>query len=365
VNPTTHRPSLIIGDRQEGARRRWPGAEILLWQRKVTTMAWKYGTSGGDWLWGSNDDDELWGYDGNDILVGYGGQDYIIAGAGNDWLFGGAGNDHLFGEQGNDYLEGGPGADELWGGMGNEFGSSDSDTAAYRGSPEGVHISLGGSSGTGSIAIWAYGGDAEGDQLYSIENLSGSDFNDVLWGDEHDNALNGFKGNDVLRGFAGQDSIDGGDGNDWLYGYQGYDILNGGIGNDRLEGGIGGDTMYGGSGADTFAWWYTTESDSGAWNMDVVMDFNRAEGDLIDLHGIDANDYWVPVPGNQDFTFIGDASHPFTAPGQISWYIGGSPTGEPSGTDTYILLNTDTEADAEGMIKVSGVHGVDASWFVL
>jgi Ca2+-binding RTX toxin-like protein len=333
--------------------------KVALAKGRITTMAYKYGTSASEWLSGSNDDDQLWGNDGNDLLVGLGGDDYLIGGAGNDWLLGGAGNDHLFGEQGTDYLEGGAGADELWGGVGNEFGSSDHDTAAYRTSPEGVFVSL------YANYYHAWGGDAEGDKLYSIENLWGSKFNDVLWGGDADNGLNGFEGNDILRGFYGADTIDGGDGNDELYGDYSNDWLNGGSGNDRLEGGIGGDTMYGGSGADTFAWWYTTESDSGAWNTDCIMDFNRAEGDLMDLHGIDANDYWVPAPGNQDFTFIGDASHPFTAPGQISWYIGGPPTGGLSGTDTYILLNTDSEADAEGVIKVSGMHAVDASWFVL
>jgi Ca2+-binding RTX toxin-like protein len=232
---------------------------------------------------------------------------------------------------------------------------------SYRDSPAGVFVSL--------YANYkhAWGGDAEGDMLFgnSIENLWGSKFNDVLWGGDADNVLKGFEGNDILRGFYGADTLDGGDGNDELYGDYSNDYLTGGSGNDRLEGGQGGDTMSGGSGADKFVWMYTTESNSGAWNTDSIMDFNRAEGDVMDLHGIDANDYWVPVPGNQDFTFIGDASHPFTAPGQISWYIGGSPTGEPSGTDTYILLNTDTEPDAEGVIKVSGMHGVDASWFVL
>jgi Ca2+-binding RTX toxin-like protein len=330
----------------------------------------KHGTDGTDWLFGTDDSDLLMGYDGNDLLVGLGGVDSLYGGAGNDLLFGGAGDDHLWAQNGNDYLEGGAGADELWGGMGGDYGSSDSDTAAYRGSPEGVHISLGGSGGgSGMIGKWAYGGDAEGDHLYNIENLSGSDFNDVLWGDEHDNALNGFKGNDVLRGFAGNDSIDGGDGNDWLYGYQGNDWLNGGSGNDRLEGGESGDTLTGGSGADTFAWTWI-EGDGSVWNTDLITDFNRADGDLIDVHAIDANNYGAGAgvaPGDQDFTFIGDASHPFTAPGQISWYIGGSPAGGSggSGTDTYILLNTDASPDADGVIKVSGMHAVDASWFVL
>jgi Ca2+-binding RTX toxin-like protein len=280
-------------------------------------MATKKGTNGNDWLSGSNDNDDLFGYEGNDLLVGLGGEDNFRGGAGNDWLLGGAGNDLIFGEEGSDYIEGGGGADQIWGGLGNEFASSGNDTAAYRTSPASVFVSL------HAHYRGAWHGDAEGDQLYNIENLWGSKFNDVLWGDDYGNALNGFEGNDILRGFGGDDSIDGGDGHDELYGGHHRDTLNGGSGNDRLEGGMGGDTMSGGSGADTFAWMYTTESDGSTWNTDLITDFNRAEGDLIDLHGIDAD---VHAAGNQAFTFIGDASHPFTAPGQISFaHAAGSP----------------------------------------
>ena len=331
-------------------RRRRSGVETDSGKR-ITTMAIKYGTSGNDWLSGSDDVDDLFGDDGNDLLVGLGGADHLHGGAGNDWLLGGAGNDQLFGQDGNDYLEGGSGADQIWGGSGNQFASYGSDTAGYRTSPEGVFVSLYG------LYRGAWGGDAEGDKLYSIENLWGSKFNDVLWGDDANNALNGFEGNDILRGFFGADSIDGGDGNDELYGYYGFDTLNGGSGNDRLEGGIDGDTMSGGSGADTFVWMYTAESDGTSWNTDFITDFNRAEGDLIDLHGIDADVY---AAGDQAFAFIGDASHPFTAPGQISFaHAAGSPN------YTRIFLNTDADAEADGVIHMSGMHAVDASWFML
>lgn len=311
-------------------------------------MAYKTGTDGNDWLSGSNDNDDLFGYDGIDLLVGFGGDDGLHGGAGNDYLLGGAGNDRLFGQEGNDYLEGGAGADTLWGGSGNQFGSSESDTASYRTSPTGVFVSI------YANYYGAWWGDAEGDKLYNIENLWGSKFNDVLWGGDADNALNGFEGNDILRGFFGEDSIDGGDGNDELYGGYSQDTLNGGSGNDRLEGGEGGDTMTGGGGADTFVWMYVNESE-GTWNSDFITDFNRAEGDLINLAAIDA-DVWAA--GNQAFSSIGDPSQPFTAPGQISFAH--TPTG-----NTIILLNTDADAEADATISVSGLHAVDYGWFVL
>jgi hypothetical protein len=122
---------------------------------------------------------------------------------------------------------------------------------------------------------------------------------------------------------------------------------------------MGGDNMYGDSGADTFVLTDPAESNGTSWNMDFLKDFNRAEGDLIDLSAFDTNVY---AAGDQAFTFIGDASHPFTAPGQVSWYISGDPAG---GNNTYILLNTDLDANAEGVIEVLGEHAVDASWFVL
>jgi hypothetical protein len=87
----------------------------------------------------------------------------------------------------------------------------------------------------------------------------------------------------------------------------------------------------------------------------IGSDFNPLIGDLIGLSPIDADGNG----GNGDtaFTFIGDASNPFTAAGQVSWLIGGA--------DTYVLLNTDGDAAADGVIRVLGAHPVDASWFAL
>jgi hypothetical protein len=87
----------------------------------------------------------------------------------------------------------------------------------------------------------------------------------------------------------------------------------------------------------------------------IELDFNAALGDRIVLNLIDADGN----AGNGDtaFTFIGTADNPFTAAGQVSWLIGGA--------DTYILLNTDGDAEADGVIRVLGAQAVDASWFVL
>ena len=49
-------------------------------------------------------------------------------------------------------------------------------------------------------------GDAARDTYYSIENLTGSNFNDTLTGDGGNNVLDGGLGNDTLDGGAGVDT---------------------------------------------------------------------------------------------------------------------------------------------------------------
>ncbi|MFK3719197.1 immunoglobulin-like domain-containing protein, partial [Pseudomonas fulva] len=84
-------------------------------------------------------------------------------------------------------------------------------------------------------------------------------------------------GNDILSGGNGNDILFGQGGNDILDGGKGNDILLGGSGNDTLIGGPGNDILIGGSGADTFVW------KAGDYGNDVIKDFNRTEGDRIDL----------------------------------------------------------------------------------
>src|SRR5262245_4966499 len=84
-----------------------------------------------------------------------------------DIIFGRGGNDIIKGAGGNDTLIGGDGADSLNGGAGT-------DTAAYVDSDEGVVVDLG--------LNEAFGGTAEGDTFISIENLIGSNHDDILIG---------------------------------------------------------------------------------------------------------------------------------------------------------------------------------------
>lgn len=233
------------------------------------------------------------------------GDDVIKASLYNDILRGGNGKDELYGMGGNDIMDGGAGADLMDGGTGT-------DTATYETSQAGVTVDL--ASGTGR------GGDAEGDKLVSIENLTGSRFADRLIGDGGSNVLVGLAGadrldggggvdrasyvasdagvyvdlsagygkgghaegdtltrienvdgssfDDTLIGDGGANTLNGGNGDDTLKGGGGADVLSGGMGNDVLMGGAGADTMNGGAGVDTASY---SESGTG-----VVIDLGAA-----------------------------------------------------------------------------------------
>lgn len=111
----------------------------------------------------------------------------ILGGDGNDILNGANNADDIRGGDGDDILTGGAGADRLDGGTGK-------DTASYAGSNAGVQITLANDGSAASIA----GGHATGDRLISIENLIGSDHDDVLNGNDGANVMTGGDGNDLF-----------------------------------------------------------------------------------------------------------------------------------------------------------------------
>jgi len=105
----------------------------------------------------------------------------------------------LSGGTGDDTLLAGAGADTLNGNEGN-------DTASFANSTLGVNVDL---SLTGAQVS---AGDANGDSLSGIENLTGSDYDDQLIGNTSANILRGGAGDDILSGGAGADTLDGGAG---------------------------------------------------------------------------------------------------------------------------------------------------------
>lgn len=196
----------------------------------------------------------------------------VIGSSYDDFLFGNASANVLTGGNGDDWLSGRGGADTLDGGAGTN-------SASYYGSIEGVNVDLSTGQGTG--------GDAEGDVLIRIENVRGSEYNDVLKGNAAANNLRGDVGDDFIQGGGGADRISGGDGIDTasyadssegvsvslatheasggtaegdrftsienLLGSSYGDFLEGDATNNTILGGRGDDTIKGGGGADTIA----------------------------------------------------------------------------------------------------------------
>jgi Ca2+-binding RTX toxin-like protein len=152
-----------------------------------------------------------------DILSGAESNDWFDGGAGNDRLTGRGGDDTLLGGAGNDVILGGSGADSMDGGLGIDLLSYAAATGAV-----GLDML------TATLGV----GDGLGDQVKSIETITGSGFNDSLAGDDLANRLFGGVGNDLLSGRGGADTLQGDNGNDTLVGGAGADSLNGGMGTD-------------------------------------------------------------------------------------------------------------------------------------
>lgn len=253
----------------------------------------------------------------------------IVGTEAHDALTGTAGTDALFGGGGNDVLDGGAGWDRMEGGKGNDTYYVDN---------------------VNDIIIEKVGGGH--DTVVASDNyVLGRNVEDlVLVG----NAIygTGQELNNWIVGNAMNNVLTGGAGNDRLVGNDGHDLLTGGTGRDTLEGGLGTDTLYGGKDADTFLWRNIAEIGSYKGDADIVKDFSRSQGDILNFKFIDANEM---QPGNQAFTFIGNKG--FSGPAQIRYvYERG---------ETLIYFNTDGDLSAEAVLRVAGKHQPDSSWFVL
>lgn len=195
-------------------------------------------------------------------------------------VIGTAFNDTIHGNMSNNVIRGGAGADYIDGKVGSDTVSyEDASFVMTASTPtEGVDVDL--------LRERQVGGHAEGDRLFSIENVIGSAFNDTIRGSDLNNRL------------------EGGAGNDKLYGRDGLDTLISGRGADILDGGAG---------ADTFL--YRSVEDSGRMiNANATSDFGMVQEfgidtiqnfqsglDKIDLREVDAN---LNVSGDQSFVFV-------------------------------------------------------------
>lgn len=269
------------------------------------------------------------GYNSNGVSVA---ASSVTGGSGNDTLIG---IEHLYyGSQYNDVLIGNASNNEINGGQGADYidGQGGIDTARYDQYNSGsVTVSLMDAATNTSLGI-VFTDTATGDQLYNIEQLIGSGYNDFLYGNGGANYLHGNGGNDILEGMAGADALEGGSGSntasyanagqaaagaattaagvgvtanltttaftngpavvntgdaqgdtysniqnllgssfdDVLIGNASANTIDGGLGNDILEGLAGSDAFIGGAGSDTVSYAHS--------NAGVTVDLT--DGDL-------------------------------------------------------------------------------------
>lgn len=96
----------------------------------------------------------------------------------------------------------------------------------------------------------------------SIENIVGTNYDDILTGDDGANLLMGLGDDDEIDGGRGNDTLNGGTGSDIIMGGDGNDTLIGGGGVDTMIGGAGDDVMRGGAGVDTFVFGASSGTDT-------------------------------------------------------------------------------------------------------
>lgn len=211
------------------------------------------------------------------------------------------------------------------GGKGNDTVSFDGSTAppinnATIGAGVTVDLSV---TPNPSKSIYSVTGGSGRDNLYNIENLIGSKYNDVLTGNA---------GNNVLDGNAGDDVVNGGKGND---------ILIGGLGQDTLTGGDGKDMFVYTKAPDTTATTQPGDSGVGPTLRDVITDFKHDQ-DKIDVSLIDANS---TVGGFQTWTFVGTAATKAGEVGisQTGFINKGTPNQAP-----YVILYFDEDGNNPG-----------------
>ena len=251
-----------------------------------------------------------------DTFFGDDGANLFLVGGG-DTLYAAGGDDEIQVDDAPAVLDGGLGVDTITLFTQNQLVDVDGDgVAEFELTTNGVEVNL----ASGLIVDDGFGGSGA---ITGIENVGGSEGDDLLTGDSLDNVLTGFGGGDRLRGGGGDDTLTGGAGDDRLEGGGGVDILQGGEGKDDLKGAGGQDSLFDGAGNDTFTG--GAGKDAYFWSglgKDRVADF--ADGsEKVFLNGI---------AGVDDFT---DLTISATADGWVRISYG-------DGTNTLILTGVTT-----------------------
>jgi len=137
----------------------------------------------------------------NDILVGDE-QDNVIKGhVGDDIIEGNGGNDTIYGNVGNDIINAGAGDDIIWGGEDDDIidGGEGVDVLSYKKSGSSVVVDM--------ISKTMISETDGFDEFINVENIEGSNYNDILIGDDQNNEIEGGLGDDEIYGGGGEDKV--------------------------------------------------------------------------------------------------------------------------------------------------------------
>lgn len=185
------------------------------------------------------------------------------------------------------------------------------------------------------------------------DNYVGREDGATIYGLEGDDKLAGRAAADILFGNEGKDKLFGYDGNDTLRGGEGNDILRAGRGQDIVRGGAGADSLTGGPDADTFVFGSIDDSTRALAGRDTIRDFKHGQGDIIDVHQIDARSN---KNGNQDFDFIGTSNFHHQA---------GELRVAHQGGDTIVYADVNGDGTADFAISLDGDVNLKAADFHL
>ncbi len=279
------------------------GEETRTISDTITNIEYVIGSKYDDTIRGDAADNKLVGGEGNDTLEGRGGMDWLDGGAGNDWLIGST----------DDYMI---------------DGGDNTDTVDFANNGNGIEVTLNNSS---NGTIKNIGASAATTKVKNVENVAGSQYKDIIAGDDSNNLLIGGYDHSATATTINDDTISGGAGADTIVGdvrvdsalagtiYGGDDVLSGGNdndaiygdsapvsgatvinvsadqsveyiqdkdtnatlatiygGNDTLSGGAGDDYINGGSG------WDTVDYSSSSAKVSVNLNTNTAIGEGID-----------------------------------------------------------------------------------
>ena len=316
------------------------------------------------------------GADGYDYLVGI---DRVVGSRFDDTLTGNSGDNVFRGLDGNDTIDGGNGSDWI------SYSEAMIVNNTATGSSNGITVDLSSAKdANGYISVTVADGNellatAGTDKLKSIENITGTIYNDTLIGDAGDNTLQGFGGNDVLKGGAGNDTADfkwngsgitatlndsginndsiqngtvlSSSGNDALYGIESIrgsefaDTITGSSGANTIDGGAGNDTLDGGGGIDTLSY------RSALGGVTVTLGDGNTQQTVTGAAGTDLITHFENIIGSG----YSDT---------LSAYIGGSVIDAGAGNDTISgNAGDDILRGGLGNDLISGGAGTDRALF--